>query len=286
MSLIGKDGIIQLARSYPDPIVLPPSALDIANSRFTINSTAFWPGDEVILIHSGGTKTGFVWRDTLDRITLHSTAVGAQDNTISTRISLSGIPSTATILCLKGTTNATSVLTALHPSLTNITTEVTLLAYPTANSSYIAANTGTTLWNIQGHIKKWSLKLGSNTTDTGSLGEKFGDSIKATISGSGTFDFLVDFLENSNNTNDIDIILRMALMVENDAIAQAKLYLKKRTAVKTVNIQDTTVAYLPGSVYYQTSMLLVDTSLDTNPDDFIKGSVNFVTTGPVRLFRE
>ena len=41
MSLIGKDGIIQLARAYPDPIVLPPSALDIANSRLLLTLQHF-----------------------------------------------------------------------------------------------------------------------------------------------------------------------------------------------------------------------------------------------------
>jgi hypothetical protein len=286
MSLIGKDGIIQLARSYPDPIVLPPSALDIANSRFTINSTAFWPGDEVILIHSGGTKTGFVWRDALDRITIHTTAVGAQDNSPSTKISLSTVPSAITILCLKGSTGATAILTSFYTTLTTIITETSLLAYPAVNSNYTVANSGSPLWAIQGHIKKWNLKLGGNTTDTGSLGERFGDSIKTTISGSGTFDFMVDFLENSNGTNDIDIILRMALMVENEAKAQTKLYLKKRTEARVRSVDGNNIVYLPGSVYYQSSILLIDTSLDTNPDDFITGSASFVTTGPVRLFRD
>jgi hypothetical protein len=286
MALIGKDGIIEFTRSYPDPIVLPPSALDTANSRFTINSDTFWPGDAVTLIHSGGTKTGFVWRDTLDRITLHTTAAGAQDNTVGTRVSLSGVPSSHSILCLTGAVAATTVLTTLRSTITVVNSETSLQAYPTGYTDYITANSGTTLWAVQGHIKKWVLKLGGNTVDTGIIGDKFGDSVKTAITGSGSFDFLIQFSENSNGAHDIDQILRMALMIESNAKGKAKFYLKQRTTARTATIDGNTIVFLPGSVYYSTDILLIDTSIDTTADDFIQGSGNFATTGPVRLLRE
>lgn len=286
MTLIGNPGIIQLTRSYPDPIFLPPSALDIANNRFTVNSDAFWPGDAVTLIHQGGTKTGFVWRDTLDRITLHTTAAGAQDNTVETRVSLSSVPAALCILSLTGASAATTVLTRLLPTVTGITSEVTLQADATGYTNYITANSGSTLWALQGHIKRWDLKLGGNTTDTGAIGEKFGDSIKTAITGSGSFDFLLNFVENSNGVHDIDIILRMALMIENNAKGRARFYLKQRTAPRSANIDGNTIVFLPGSVFYSANVLLIDTSIDTTADDFIQGSANFATTGPVRLFRE
>jgi hypothetical protein len=286
MSLIGNGGIIEFTRSYPDPVLLPPSALDTSNSRFTISSDAFWPGDNVTLIHSGGTKTGFIWRDTLDRITLHTTAAGAQDNTVATRVSLSGVPSAICILCLTGTATATTVLTTLRPTLTGITNEISLQSNTTGYANYIAANLGSTLWAFQGHIQKWNLRLGGNTVDTGAIGEKFGDSIKTAVTGSGSFDFLLDFVENSNGAHDIDLILRMALMIENNAKGKSKFYLKQRTTPRTVNIEGNTIVFLPGSVYYAADVLLIDTSINTTADNFIEGSANFATTGPVRLFRE
>ena len=286
MTLIGNPGIIEFTRSYPDPVFLPPSALDTANNRFTVNSDAFWPGDAVTLIHSGGTKTGFVWRDTLDRITLHTTAAGAQDNTVATRVSLSGVPAALCILCLTGASAATIVLTTLRPTVTGITSEVSLQANATGYANYISANSGSTLWAFQGNIQKWNLKLGGNTTDTGAIGERFGDSIKTAVTGSGSFDFLLSFVENSNGAHDIDIILRMALMIENNAKGKAKFYLKQRTTPRSATIDGNTIVFLPGSVFYSANVLLIDTSIDTTADDFIKGSANFATTGPVRLFRE
>jgi len=286
MTLLGKDGIVQLTRSYPDPIILPPSALDTTNNRFTINSDAFWPGDAVTLIHSGGTKIGFVWRDTLDRVTLHTTAAGAQDNTTGTRVSLSGVPAAHSILCLTGSGAATTVLTTFRPTITGVNSETSLQAYPSVYADYTTANSGTTLWAFQGHIKKWNLKLGGNTVDTGVIGERFGDSVKTAITGSGSFDFLIQFSENSNGTHDIDQILRMTLMIENNAKGKAKFYLKQRTDARTATIDGNTIVFLPGSVYYYADILLVDTSIDTTADDFIQGSANFATTGPVRLFRE
>lgn len=286
MTYLGKDGIIQFTRSYPDPVFIPPSALDTANNRFIVNSDAFWPGDNVTLIHSGGTKVGFVWRDTLDRITLHTTAVGAQDNTAGTRVSLSGIPSALCILCLTGTASATTVLTTLRSTVTGITSETSLQADATGYTNYIAANRGSTLWAFQGHIEKWNLKLGGNTVDTGAIGEKFGDSIKTAVTGSGSFDFLISFVEGSDGAHDIDIILRMALMIENNARGKAKFYLKQRTEPRSVTISGNTIVFLPGSVFYSADVLLIDTSVDATPENFIKGSANFATTGPVRLLRE
>jgi hypothetical protein len=286
MTLLGKDGIVQLTRSFPDPVLLPPSALDIANNRFTINSDAFWPGDAVTLIHSGGTKVGFVWRDTLDRITLHTTAAGAQDNTVGTRVSLSGVPAAHSILCLTGAGAATTILTTLRTAIAEVSSETSLQVYPTGYTDYITANSGSTLWAFQGHIKKWDLKLGGNTTDTSAIGERFGDSIKTAITGSGSFDFLIQFSENSNGAHDIDQILRMALMIENNAKGKVKFYLKQRTTARTATIDGSSIVFLPGSVYYSADILLIDTSIDTTADDFIKGSSNFATTGPVRLFRE
>jgi hypothetical protein len=285
MTLIGNIGIVEFTRSFPDPVVLPPSALDVANNRFAIVSDAYWPGDAVTLVHSGGTRTGFVWRDTLDRITLHTTAAGAQDNTVGTRVSLSGL-SGATILCVTGAAGATTVLTSLYGSLGTVTQETSLQAYITPYANYTAANNSTALWGFQGLLQKYNLKLGGEFIETGSVGERFGDPIKAAITGSGTFDYLVNFVENSNSAHDIDIVLRMALMIENQAKGKARFYLKQRTAPRTVTVSGNQIVFLPGAVYYSADIVLLETSMDCSADDFIKGSANFATAGRVRLLRE
>jgi hypothetical protein len=187
---------------------------------------------------------------------------------------------------LTGASAATTVLINLRPTITGITSETNLQANATGYTNYISANNDSTLWAFQGHIKKWDLKLGGNTVDTGAIGEKFGNSLKAAVTGSGSFDFLLNFVENSNGAHDIDIILRMALMIENDATGRCKFYLKQRTEPRSVNIGGNAVVFLPGSVYYSTSILLIDTSINTTADNFIEGSANFATVGPVRLFRE
>lgn len=286
MTLTGREGTVQFTRTYPDPVVLPPSALDTANNRFSIVSDAFWPGDAVTLVHSGGTRAGFVWRDTLDRITLHTTAAGALDNTVGTRVSLAGIPAGPSILCLTGPAGATTVLTTLYTRLNSIIQETSLQAYPAAYSDYVAAVGSSTLWGLQGHLQKWNLKLGGAVTDVGALGERFGSSIKAAITGSVTFDFLLNFMENSNGAHDIDIILRMALMIEDAARGRGRFYLKQRTQPRTATIDGNTIVFLPGAVYYESDLLMIDTSIDTAADDFIKGSATAVTLGPVRLRRE
>ena len=75
-------------------------------------------------------------------------------------------------------------------------------------------------------------------------------------------------------------------MIENNAKGKCKFYLKQRTTPRSTTIDGNTIVFLPGSVYYSADTLLIDTSIDTTAEDFIQGSANFATTGPVRLFRE
>lgn len=290
MTILGKNGSVVLRRTLPDPIVVPSSSLNISNNRFTLNSDLFWPADPVTLIAKNATTivsiSGFIYKDALDRVTLHSTSAGALNNNVATVISLSSLSSNHVILAYTGTSTQTTILinhlTSLLTANTVLASEASLRSWPSIVASYRAAESKTLNWNIQGELRKWSLSTSPKLIDTTALGDEWGSSAPTLLTGSGNFDFLVRCYADTGKQDATDL-LRLTLLTERSAAADVKLYIKNSSSEGIEPCGAVTRTNLISTLYYSASIILSQSVIDVSSDAIITGSANFVATGPIRL---
>ncbi len=285
MAYLGRDGVIKLQRSSPEPVVVPPSAVSVAGNYVTVDYDDWFLADEVSLIHASGVLTGFVHRDTLDRIYLHTTRAGALSNDAATRRSFSTVSVTKPVV-LAANANSTQLtsLASFQATLTTLTAERRLRGWPATQATYQSQATANP-WNLQGQLRSWSLSRSALEIDTGSLGEKFGTNIKSVVSGSGDLDFLVN-LYSRENTNDVDPLLRLVQLTEEGSTASCRFYLKKTTSPAVCTNPSPATTPMSAALFFQATILLTASSINVAADDLIAGSASFVTTGPIRLLSE
>lgn len=285
MAYLGRDGVIKLQRSAPEPIVVPPSAINVAGSYVTVDYDDWFLAEEVSLIHASGVLTGFVHRDTLDRIYLHTTRAGALANDAGTRKAFTGV-SVAKPVVLAANANATqlSSLATFQATLTTLTAERRLRGWPTANATFQAQATANP-WNLQGQLRSWSLSRSAPEIETGSIGDKFATNIKSVVSGSGDLDFVVNLYSRENH-NDVDPLLRLVQLTEQGSIATCKFYLKKTSAPAVCANQSPVTTPIAAALFFQATILITASSMNVSAEDLVAGSASFVTTGPIRLLSE
>lgn len=284
MALKGRFGIVELSRSTPEPVIIPTTAIERSNDRFTVEFEGFWPGDEVTLIHDAGASlvSGFAYIDELDRITLHTDILGAQENDPGTAVDLSGVPAGPGIVCLAPTAPQQAVLVALAGILAGVVIEEPLRKYPAASTSFWAADPGLPGWDFQGLMESWTLSLNAATADTTGLGERDATAVKTIATGSGNMNFVVDFVNNPNLL-DSEPIFRLAMLFERGAKAAARFYLKQATQEFVSQDGPFVVARKNHPVFYKANTLITTTGVDVSSDSIVRGSADFITTGRVRL---
>lgn len=288
MTLIGRNGVLKFVRQTPEPRVLPSTARNAGGATFNLVSDDYWSPDQVVLLGQGAggaviTITGYMYRDVLDRVSLHSTQTGALNNTSATRLDLSTITTGPMALALLGTGAQTTTLSTFISTATDVTTETGLRAYPTTLTAYLAAGASATpTWSIAGELRSWTLDIASSSADINVLGDKFSTAVKTVISGSGSMDFLVR-LYTGASTSDATPILRLALMTERGSEVSARFYLKPPSTPSTDPCATAIRTELAKALFYETTLLITNTSIDMTADDLVAGSADFVTTGPIRL---
>lgn len=284
MAFLGRDGILKLQRSFPEPVLIPPSAIDTNTNRIQVDYDDWFLAEMVTLVHYAGHVSGFLHRDELDRISLHTNRDGALANSNSTRVSLSLVNINHPVI-LGATLNQAQVtyLGSILPSLEEATAETRFSHWPTYLNALAALKT-TSPWKLQGEMRSWSLSRSAPEIDTSALGDKFSSYIKSTISGSGTLDFVIN-LYSSTNKNDVDPILRLVHLTEYGSHASAKFYLKTSSS-RSVCAELNSPVPVNSSIFFNSNILLTTVSVDVKPDDLVYGSADFVCTGPIRLLSE
>jgi hypothetical protein len=285
MAYLGTNGFLKLKRTNPEPIVVPSSAVNPSGDYITVNYDDWLLTERIHLIYANSFLQGYVHRDTLDRITLHSTAVGALTNDVNTRLDLSGVNiSQPVILAASINTDQRDLLISFFPTLSAQDHEIRLRAWPSTWASFKAL-ASTNDWRLQGELKRWELTRSAPEIDTSALGDKFTSALKAVVSGSGTFDFLVD-LYSSANQSDVDPLLRLVHLTEYGSTAEVKLYLKGLTSYETCNAMPDPKIRMNAGLFFYTNILITECSVEVGAEDLVAGSANYVCTGPIRLLTE
>ena len=141
---------------------------------------------------------------------------------------------------------------------------------PDINSS----GEGTGKYLCVADIREWSLELDAPAVDTTGVGQKFGEAVKSLISAGGTIDFLVD-RSCHPDLEEPEVLMQLLLMTKKGAKASAKLYLVNDPTGDCENI--------PGSLYYETDILITRNAINLRPTEIVACTATFVSTGEVKL---
>jgi len=133
-------------------------------------------------------------------------------------------------------------------------------------------------WQLIADMAEWSLELSAPSVDTTSISEKFGEAVKSLVTGGGSTEFLIDRKCYGNLEDNGLTLMKLLLMTEKGCNAEAKFYVINRT------LPDQTCGNLiSGDLYYETELLVTASAVNVRPTEFIAGTANFVTTGPIKL---
>ena len=139
------------------------------------------------------------------------------------------------------------------------------------------------LWSILCEVREWSLELDAPSVDTTGVGEKFGEAVKSLVTGGGSADFFIDRQCYEDGTDNGLYMMRLLLMTQmNGCKAKAKFFMVDRST-SDGDCTPTCGGELPGSLWYETEILITRNAVNLRPTELVAGTANFVTTGEIRL---
>jgi hypothetical protein len=257
-------------------------------------------GDDTVYFYNQGTPVNsgnyFIYRDQLGRVSFYANRAAALGGAVDDRIDLRQLNFRYLLIAAAGTEEYANALVECLAAtgeyrLSDVVDEVTLESICDFAPTYLQPVAGVDEyddaeltprrwvngfpWIIQGELREWSIELNSDNVDATSVGQKFGESVKAVVSGGGSFDFLVE-RRTEEDKYDSTSLMRLLLLTEKGAKAEAEFYMISDRP-KTHG----TVA--PGDLYYKCDVLVTNTAVNTRADDAIVGTAQFVTTGPIEL---
>jgi len=257
-------------------------------------------GDDTVYFYNRGTPVNsgnyFIYRDQLGRVSFYANRAAALGGAVDDRVDLRQLDFRYLLIAAAGTEEYANALVECLAAtgeyrLSDVVDEVTLESICDFAPTYLQPVAGVDEyddaeltprrwvngfpWIIQGELREWSIELNSDNVDVTSVGQKFGESVKAVVSGGGSFDFLVE-RRTEEDKYDSTSLMRLLLLTEKGAKAEAEFYM----------ISDRPKTYgtvAPGDLYYKCDVLVTNTAVNTRADDAIVGTAQFVTTGPIEL---
>ena len=133
-------------------------------------------------------------------------------------------------------------------------------------------------WQVLCDIREWSLELEAPAVDTTAVAEKFGNSVKSLVNGGGSSEFFIDRKCRDDGHSDGLDLLKLLMMTEKGCQAEAQFWMIQRDGCG-VDCD----GLVKGDLYYQASILITQSAVNLRPTDLVAGTVNFVTTGEIKL---
>lgn len=220
----------------------------------------------------------FIFRDQLDRLSFYPTRDLALAGESANRINLYDVDISSLILSPAGNVSYNTILDAAAAQLrdyvqsTDEETELGRLVELTPDPAD-ALSAGE--WVVQAQLREWSLNLSATEVDTTALGERFGDSVKSIITGGGQLDFLIDRRIEASNAQEPAVLLNLLMITNQGGKARARFYLFKDREGSGI--------ILPGSLYYETEILVTSEAINLRPDEIVAGTLSFVAVKQVKL---
>lgn len=243
-------------------------------------------------------KTCFIYRDQLDRISFYETRAEALNGEPSTRIPLYKVDFNGLIVAATSSSEYQNAMTECSQQIgdyqfSDVQDEVSLESIcdidfqPSEPPSWITEYdeayvssgpySNSAEWIIQANLKEWTLNLSSPEVDTTSVGDRFGDSVKALVTGGGSMDFIIERQNIGDSYQDSTGLLHLLLLIEKGCKADAEFWITQNRAASECQ------GRLPGDLFYETQLMVTSVAVNTRPDEIVAGSLNFVTVGQIAL---
>lgn len=227
----------------------------------------------------------FVYRDELDRLSFYRTFNGALAGSVADRLPIFNVDFRFLLLAPEGSAGYQQRLEPAYPALSryrlpNDASEIPLARVTTAAIPEPTGYDDTRPWCFVGEMESWSLELDSSNIDTTSLGERFGESTRALITGGGQMNFFVNRYQQGAEV-DAMFLARLLITLEQGSKAEASFKVTSKRSLPTGNPNSRRMPI--STVSYRAELMLVNAVTDTSADDVIRGSARFVTVGRVRL---
>jgi hypothetical protein len=241
----------------------------------------------------------YIHRDRLDRVSFYRTRTAAMRGRLTDRIPLSAVDFGLLTLAPAGTAPYQNALLrcigqAFSYDAGDIRDEVTLasicdfapeFASPVAGTgAYNNADVverdyiGEKNWEVVMELGKWDLKTSKKEVSTSAIGEMFGESLAAIITGGGTCDFFIEREKSTPGFSPLSL-MRTVLVLEKAEDGSAQFIIDSN-ATNNGRPCDPTI---DGSIFYETKILILDISTNTAAEDVIVGSMAFATFGEIVL---
>lgn len=285
MALLGYDGRLTLKREVPDTIALAVDRVEFGKHRLISGDDAIWSGDQVRLYCERGVPTdatpmgmaqygGTFWLTGPTRTHISGDAdpfYRADDTAAFYEDEPAGLVRAREVWVHRDLMGRIT----LHDNLRDAMNGQSPLPILQVDFEQLVMEPLDADWQFVCGLRSWTLELDAPAIDTTVCGQKFGENVKALVTAGGNIDFLID--TTTEPEWDAQRLLRLALLTEKGAKASARFYMMKdREAGRCDNL-------VPGSLYYELELLLVNTAISVRIDEAIAGSGSYVSTGEVKL---
>lgn len=227
----------------------------------------------------------FIFRDTLDRISFYRTLDEALDGDPEQRLTIFPVDFGALLITPVGASGYRDRLAPALPQLRGLqfpenVTELRLEHITTAVLPEPTGDDDDRPWRFLAEMDEWSLEMSSSEVDTTSLGQRFGESVRALVTGGGEMNFYINRFETETEI-DATYISRLLTLLDKGCKVEAKFSLAPAASEHTYRPGYRRLPQQHGS--YMAELLITRNSINTRADDLIRGSAMFVTVGRIKL---
>lgn len=133
---------------------------------------------------------------------------------------------------------------------------------------------------ILGSVTEYELNTNRETVDVTVLSDQHRQQYSTLISGSGQLTAHWDYV-NRTNEEPVNYLLQLVLRTEVGSTFQGKFYIKYgSTVAQSGNFSN---SQIDDSLWWEFDALVTGAAVAFTPDNVVNATINFVTTGPVRL---
>lgn len=227
----------------------------------------------------------FIFRDNLDRISFYLTLDDALEGAPETRLAFFPVDFRLLLIAPVGAAGYESRLAATYADLATY-------LFPEGDSEQRLDQISSSLppeptgdadnrpWKFVAEMDEWELELSSSEIDTTALGQRFGESTRALVTGGGRLNFFMNRFEKGNAT-DATFLARLLTLLDKGSKAEAIFHLTTQAVSEPYQIGDRRRPQ--GNTSYRAELILTRNAINTRADDLIRGTANFVTVGRIKL---
>lgn len=256
--------------------------LQSGESKWFGSEPPFGPSDATPIVTS---TQLYIFRDRLDRISFYQTLSDALEGGTEKRLKLFPVDFG---LLLIAPAEGSGFAARLQPGFSDLASYAFVEGESEKRADQITdkflpepkGDNSDRPWRFMAEMDDWVLELDASEIDTTGIGQQFGESTRALVTGGGTINFFLNRVEDEDNV-DATYLARLMILLEQGCKAEAVFTVAKPKAKYPVLANQRRVPR--GGISYNAELIFSQSAVNTRADDLIRGSAKFVTIGRVRL---